>query len=522
MMKKRGLVFLIILVTLLMIGCGQHEHKWESDWTVDKEATCTEEGSKSHHCSGCNEITDITIIEAFGHDYGEWETVVAPTEKATGKKERVCQNCNQIESEIIPVLEHEHTYSSEWDYDEDWHYHKSTCEHELIKNKGSHLFTEEILDKSKKYVCSVCGYSYTISTKITKSSKWAEAVNNLKNYTLFVDENTYIKYTGDCLEYKMKYKMQIGSIVYEEMIKMVYTKEDELYACYVYEKYVGRWLKEIYYEDELGLEESILNLVANGYTNATFDKKTQSYVVSVEEDGLVYRFTLGFEDGEIKSGQIECLYGDNIKETYIIKDIGTTTVEIPEYTPTEQDIWENAFNERYMRNFTMTLTIPSGIYTYKSAYVDGNHIVEIVGGYTEIYVKTKEGRYFKYQNDSDSNWKMEEITDEDSIAELEYWTFSYIRLCPDFGYYFDEFVYNKNTGLYVFRGIEGENEIKTNAPGALVYAYYNLVLVEIKDGKLIRVEAQISNQSVNNACRVAFSDYDTTIIELPKEYEVIK
>lgn len=520
-MKKRISMLFILWIVLLMVGCGKHEHEWESEWTIDKEATCTESGSKSHHCSGCDETTDVTEIDALGHSYGDWIVTVEATEKTTGKKEKKCQNCNQVESEVIPVLEHKHTYNSEWEYDSEVHYHSSTCEHELISDKGEHKFVEEILDRSKKYSCSVCGYSYSISTRINKSSKWAEAINNLKNYTLYVNDNSYIKYTGDCLEYKTKYKISVGSIAYEELVKIVYAKENDLYSCYIYDKYQGRWLKDIFYEDELGLEESILNIVSDGYKDATFNKKTQSYEVSVEVDELIYNFTLSFEDGEIVSGQIECVYNETIKETYIIQNIGTTEIEIPEYTPTSQDIWENAFNDRHMRNFTMKLTLPEGIYNYKSTYVDGDHIVQIEGNnITLFYVKTKEGKYFGYQKNNDI-WELREITDEEEINELEYWSLSYIRFCPDFGAYFDEFIYNENTGLYIFSGIEGSDEITTNAPGVYYYAKYNLVLVEIKDGKLLRVEAQISNQTLNKVCAVAFSDYDTTVIELPKDYKVV-
>ena len=37
-------------------------HKFSAEWTVDVEATTTTEGSKSHHCTVCDEKTDITVI----------------------------------------------------------------------------------------------------------------------------------------------------------------------------------------------------------------------------------------------------------------------------------------------------------------------------------------------------------------------------------------------------------------------------------------------------------------------------
>ena len=44
-------------------------HDWETGWTVDKEATCKEEGSKSHHCSRCDAKADVTVIPMVDHNY---------------------------------------------------------------------------------------------------------------------------------------------------------------------------------------------------------------------------------------------------------------------------------------------------------------------------------------------------------------------------------------------------------------------------------------------------------------------
>ena len=51
--------------------CGQSEeqimpalgHEFSDEWVIDKAATFTDEGSKSHHCIRCSEKSDITIIE---------------------------------------------------------------------------------------------------------------------------------------------------------------------------------------------------------------------------------------------------------------------------------------------------------------------------------------------------------------------------------------------------------------------------------------------------------------------------
>ncbi|MBC5714159.1 fibronectin type III domain-containing protein [Roseburia sp. BX1005] len=42
-------------------------HEYETEWTVDKEASCTEEGSQSHHCKRCENKTDVTVIKKKDH-----------------------------------------------------------------------------------------------------------------------------------------------------------------------------------------------------------------------------------------------------------------------------------------------------------------------------------------------------------------------------------------------------------------------------------------------------------------------
>lgn len=44
-------------------------HQYSLEWTVDVDATCIAEGSKSHHCERCNAKTDITPIEKQAHNY---------------------------------------------------------------------------------------------------------------------------------------------------------------------------------------------------------------------------------------------------------------------------------------------------------------------------------------------------------------------------------------------------------------------------------------------------------------------
>ena len=50
------------------VTSGPLGHDWEKDFTVDVQPTCETDGSKSRHCTRCDEKTDVTVVPAPGHD----------------------------------------------------------------------------------------------------------------------------------------------------------------------------------------------------------------------------------------------------------------------------------------------------------------------------------------------------------------------------------------------------------------------------------------------------------------------
>ena len=80
-------------------------HTYISD---QKEATCTEDGYTREICAVCKEEKPGSkqVVNAGGHDFGEWEI----TEKATcilnGEKSRTCSKCNFAETEVIRATGH--------------------------------------------------------------------------------------------------------------------------------------------------------------------------------------------------------------------------------------------------------------------------------------------------------------------------------------------------------------------------------------------------------------------------------
>lgn len=81
-------------------------HKYADDYTVDKEATCTEEGEQSKHCTheGCNSRDDIQVIpiNKDNHDYVT-EITAQPTCTKDGVRTLTCSRCKDVKTEVIPA-----------------------------------------------------------------------------------------------------------------------------------------------------------------------------------------------------------------------------------------------------------------------------------------------------------------------------------------------------------------------------------------------------------------------------------
>ena len=87
------------------------QHNWQSKYTIDKEPTCTENGSQSIHCDVCNAINQdrVRVIKATGHKWSAWEVTKEASETEEGSRRRVCENdATHVEIEVIPVLAHVH------------------------------------------------------------------------------------------------------------------------------------------------------------------------------------------------------------------------------------------------------------------------------------------------------------------------------------------------------------------------------------------------------------------------------
>lgn len=90
---------------------GSGENKCEhadTEWKIDKNATCTEAGSKHLECTSCEEILEKKEIEKTAHTEKIISSVAA-TCTTTGLTEgKVCSVCNTtlLEQSVVPTLPH--------------------------------------------------------------------------------------------------------------------------------------------------------------------------------------------------------------------------------------------------------------------------------------------------------------------------------------------------------------------------------------------------------------------------------
>ena len=163
-------------------------HNWNTEYTVDKEATCAEEGSESIHCSVCGESDENTtrVIPKKNHAYGDWIVVRDATCTEAGSKEKVCANCGDKVTEEIPATGHEwlewtvvreateeeeglerRTCSNDPSHTEERTIPKLSHVHELIRTEAKEASCTE--DGNVEFwTCSDCGRVYSDSEGVNE------------------------------------------------------------------------------------------------------------------------------------------------------------------------------------------------------------------------------------------------------------------------------------------------------------------------------------------------------------------
>ena len=111
--KMKRIKYLVLLVlcvfTFTVSGCGKKSAKCEhtsSEWIIDKEATCTNQGFKYTECTKCHEKLKTESIEALGHDLVHHEKKEATCKETGNEAYDTCSRCEYTTYAEIKKLDH--------------------------------------------------------------------------------------------------------------------------------------------------------------------------------------------------------------------------------------------------------------------------------------------------------------------------------------------------------------------------------------------------------------------------------
>ena len=176
------------------------------DWTITKEPTTTETGSRERTCSICKYTQTETLpvhthdvhdeawkydetqhwqecscgekLNVANHTYGDWKVTKEATKAEAGSRERDCTVCEYVQVEIIPEIGHEHGIHDEtWKYDKTQHWQECSCGEKL--NVANHTYgdwkvTKEATETeagSRERGCAVCEYVQTEAIPATETGE---------------------------------------------------------------------------------------------------------------------------------------------------------------------------------------------------------------------------------------------------------------------------------------------------------------------------------------------------------------
>jgi len=288
-----------IIYTCALCGSSKIEeiqpegHKWSGSYSVDKEATCTEEGSESIHCTVCGAIDPETVrqIEKKPHEMSGWITDREATCEDAGMKHKTCASCNYTETLEIPALGHQW---GEWQVVDEATTEKDGLEKRVCQNDPTHIEKRPIPRIVYDGWKQLDGYWYYFDNGTMVTNKWMEDSRGWcwlqedgrmltngwakdKVGTCWIGSNGYMPTTTQWIQYEGNwYHITKG---YRDESKWM---KDSKGWCWLQED--GRMLTIGWAKDSIGT----CWIASNGYMPTT----TQW----IQYDGGWYHITKGYRD----------------------------------------------------------------------------------------------------------------------------------------------------------------------------------------------------------------------------------
>ncbi|MBQ5970485.1 MAG: hypothetical protein IJL52_10335 [Clostridia bacterium] len=231
-------------------------HNYSVEWIVDKAATCTTSGLKSHHCLTCGVKKDVTVIPATGHSFGEqWYTSKDPTCTMSGLRYQKCTICGtKGNEEYIPPVGH--TYKK-------------------ILSQASMVSEGKIIEQ-----CATCGdikSSQSIAKITTVKLNKVKYIYNGKTITpKVIVKDSEGKTLKKNVDYKVKYyenRSECGKHYVKVIFKGNYTGTKKL----TYKVYLGK-VTGLKQQDKPGINFQWDKVIgATSYEVQCYNKNTKSW-----------------------------------------------------------------------------------------------------------------------------------------------------------------------------------------------------------------------------------------------------
>ena len=354
-MFKKTLIFILVVMALSLMSCNSdHSHDFADDWSSDEDMhwrACTVEGCTS-------------TVEKADHDFEE---------NADGTA-NVCKTCGYKADLVGTAPDHEHVFSEEVSYNDNYHWYACTVEGCIERDsRNAHQFsnpeiTQTATTITRAYSCVDCDYkkteTLTIEAEVKDETTWADAFTNLnfENFTAYV--NFY--YSDDEVTEEQTNRVTVteNSVYYliEDYVEFYSAKN----SAGTYDTYIRKYdytkgameenftllndKSDRYYLG--GSTEAVINLsFANHFDSFVFDEATGTY--STEEviaadchdfagsllDTLnCYNISVKVADNKINYINLNYYFDPDDPTLYTLNyyNIGMTSLSIP------QNVIENA------------------------------------------------------------------------------------------------------------------------------------------------------------------------------------
>ncbi len=197
-------------------------HSWTE--TVEKKATCTDDGILKKTCSRCSSVQTVTLDRLSAsrtHTWGQTTVTKKPTCKEPGTSQKACTICEVTEVTALAALTTHtydsacdedcnvcgvertvsHTFTTTWSKDYKGHWNECTKCGER-KNEARHI-PGDLATETTDQVCTVCGYVIEAKKPHTHSygSEWtSDEVGHWHACTSCDEEKDYAshRFDDDC------------------------------------------------------------------------------------------------------------------------------------------------------------------------------------------------------------------------------------------------------------------------------------------------------------------------------------